>query len=97
MLEAFTKHGFSDTSSKGGKGRKVTFFFPLLLFPLLVVHCLVVLLGRLFKSYLSFKTEIRIVMVTKFLKLVLSQKIRDVCETLPLNHPRWPALWIFRK
>lgn len=46
---------------------------------------LVVLLGRLFKSYLSFKAQIRIVTVTKFLKSGLSQKIRDVCESLCLR------------
>lgn len=56
--------------------RKKEQLFLLLLSPRLVVYCLVVLPGRIFKSYLSFKAQIRIVMVTKYLILEFSQKIR---------------------
>lgn len=58
MLDVFTKHVSSETLSKRRKRRA----FLLLPSLLLVVFCLVVLLGRIFKSYLSFKAQIRIIM-----------------------------------
>jgi hypothetical protein len=61
--------------------------FLLLHSPCLIVCCLVVLLGRMFKSCLSFKAHCSIVMVTKYLKLRLSQKIRDLFESLCFKIP----------
>lgn len=62
MLDVFTKHVSSDTLSERRKKRA----FLLLPSLVLVVFCSVVLLGRMFKSYLSFKAQIRIIM-TKYL------------------------------
>lgn len=71
--------------------------FLLLLSPLLFVYCLVGLLGRMFKSHLSFKALFRIVMVTKYLKLGLSQEIKAFLKACSFTSQVLDALYIFHR
>ena len=85
MLDMFTKHVCSDILSKRRKNEKELFL--LLPSPLHIVFCLAVLLGRIFKSYLSFKAQVRIIMVSKYLNWNSPRKSRMCLKSCAFKSP----------
>ena len=86
MLDVFTKHVSSDILSKRRKKEKERAFL-LLPSPLHIVFCLAVLLGRIFKSYLSFKAQVRIIMVSKYLNWNSPRKSRTCLKSCAFKSP----------